>query len=211
MAAALAVAVGALASVIPSDLAHHRRWNVARTERLSFLIYVVVAIGAATMYTPMRTSLPGPTMAKALHRSRAIVLRLSAPLRPGLRRRWSCSQFDPGALPIPSVSSLGRSNRRRPCRRRSPNGNFPTAVCTFGDPCRSGAHHSLPTSTSQYLSDSRGTRPDRTRSHWFPPTPRPRHRRSRPSTSSTSIPASSNTSKTAAPCGSRPSSTHLAT
>lgn len=78
MAAALAAAVGALASALPAELAHHYGWSVARTERLSFLIYVVVGAGAAAMYLPMRTSLPGPTMSRGLHRSRPIVIRLSA-------------------------------------------------------------------------------------------------------------------------------------
>ena len=78
MAAAFSAAAGALASALPAELAHAYHWDLARTERLSFLVYVLVAIGAAAMYVPMRTSLPGPTLAKGLHRSRAIVIRLSA-------------------------------------------------------------------------------------------------------------------------------------
>jgi MFS family permease len=78
MAAALTAAAGALASAVPSALAHHYGWSVVRTERFSFLIYVVVAVGAAAMYLPMRTSLPGPTISRGLGRSRPIVIRLSA-------------------------------------------------------------------------------------------------------------------------------------
>lgn len=78
MAGALAAAAGALASALPAKLAHAYGWNLARTERLSFLIYVPVAVAAAAMYLPMRTSLPGPSLAKGLHKSRSIVVRLSA-------------------------------------------------------------------------------------------------------------------------------------
>lgn len=78
LAGALTAAAGALASALPARLAHAYEWNLARTERLSFLIYVLVGLGAAAMYLPMRTSLPGPVLTRGLHRSRGIVVRLSA-------------------------------------------------------------------------------------------------------------------------------------
>ena len=78
LGAALTAAVGALVSAVPARLAHAYGWDLARTERLSFLVYVVAGLGAAAMYLPMRTSLPGPVLVRGLRRSRGIVLRLSA-------------------------------------------------------------------------------------------------------------------------------------
>ena len=78
LAGALSAALGALASALPAQLAHGYGWNIARTERLSFLVYVLVGLGAAAMYLPMRTSLPGPVLTRGLHQSKWIVLRLSA-------------------------------------------------------------------------------------------------------------------------------------
>lgn len=78
LAGALSAALGALASALPARLAHVYGWNVAGAERLSFLVYVPVGLGAALMYLPMRTSLPGPVLARGLHQSRGIVIRLSA-------------------------------------------------------------------------------------------------------------------------------------
>jgi predicted MFS family arabinose efflux permease len=76
--AALAAAAGALASSLPQRLAQSQHWNVASTERLSFLIYVVTAAGAALVYRGMRTPPPHPDRRHGLHRSRSIVIRLSA-------------------------------------------------------------------------------------------------------------------------------------
>ena len=78
LGAALTAAVGALASAAPGRLAHAYGWDLARTERLSFLVYVLAGLGAAVMYLPMRTSLPGPVLVRGLQRSRSVVLRLSA-------------------------------------------------------------------------------------------------------------------------------------
>lgn len=78
LGAALAAAVGALASALPGRLAHAYGWNLARTERLSFLVYVPVAVGAALLYTRMGTSLPGPVLRRGLQQSRAVIIRLSA-------------------------------------------------------------------------------------------------------------------------------------
>ena len=77
LAGSLAGAAGALASGLPARLAKDAGWSVVRTERLSFLIYVVTAAGAAVIYARMRENLPGPAMRTGLHRSRAIVVRLS--------------------------------------------------------------------------------------------------------------------------------------
>lgn len=78
LGAALTAALGALSSALPQRLADTYGWNVARTERLSFLVYVVVGLGAAALYAPMRASLPGPSLSRGLRRSRGIVVRLSA-------------------------------------------------------------------------------------------------------------------------------------
>jgi len=77
LAGALAGAVGALASALPPRIAHAAGWDVLRTERLSFLVYVVTAIGAAAVYRQMRDTLPGPVMHGGLRKSRSVVVRLS--------------------------------------------------------------------------------------------------------------------------------------
>jgi MFS family permease len=77
LAGTLAGAAGALLSAVPEQLADHHGWSVARTERLSFLIYVVVAAAAAAVYARMGENLPGPSMQTGLHKSRSIVIRLS--------------------------------------------------------------------------------------------------------------------------------------
>ena len=78
LAAALSAAAGALASALPARMAHAFGWDLARTERLSFFIYVLAGLGAAAMYLPMRASLPGPVVGGGLRRSKRIVIRLSA-------------------------------------------------------------------------------------------------------------------------------------
>jgi MFS family permease len=77
LAGTLAGAAGALVSALPERLASEYGWSVERTERLSFLIYVVVAAIAAAVYLRMGASLPGPELRTGLHRSRSIVIRLS--------------------------------------------------------------------------------------------------------------------------------------
>jgi predicted MFS family arabinose efflux permease len=77
LAGSLAGAAGALASALPPRLAHLAGWSVVRTERLSFLVYVATAAGAALIYAGMRENLPGPTIRTGLHRSRGVVIRLS--------------------------------------------------------------------------------------------------------------------------------------
>src|SRR5439155_4292367 len=78
LGAALTAAAGALASALPQRLAQANGWNVAHAERLSFLVYVVTAGGAAAVYGRMRGSLPGPSLRRGLHRSRTVVIKLSA-------------------------------------------------------------------------------------------------------------------------------------
>lgn len=73
----LAAAAGAFASALPAHVARAEGWSVVRTERLSFLIYVVTAAAAATVYARMGGNLPGPAVHTGLHKSRAIVIRLS--------------------------------------------------------------------------------------------------------------------------------------
>jgi predicted MFS family arabinose efflux permease len=78
LVAALAAAAGALASSLPQQIAEVQGWDVAHVERYSFLIYVVTATGAALVYRGMRTVVPHPDRRHGLHRSRSIVIRLSA-------------------------------------------------------------------------------------------------------------------------------------
>jgi MFS family permease len=78
LAAASAAAAGALASPIPQKLAEGHGWDVATTERLSFLVYVIVAVAAAIAYGSLRTHAEVNTPRLGLHRSRPIVIRLSA-------------------------------------------------------------------------------------------------------------------------------------
>jgi MFS family permease len=77
LAGTLAAAAGAFASAVPASLAKAEGWNVVRTERLSFFVYVVTAAAAGVIYARMGQGLPGPAMRTGLHRSRAIVIRLS--------------------------------------------------------------------------------------------------------------------------------------
>lgn len=77
LGAAFAAAAGALASALPERLAQTEGWNVAHTERLSFLVYVVTALVAAAIYGGMRDVLMTSPMRRGLHRSRAVVIKLS--------------------------------------------------------------------------------------------------------------------------------------
>jgi MFS family permease len=78
LAAAFAAALGALASPLPQRLAETNDWDVATAERLSFLVYVVVAVAAALVYRSLRTHAAISTPRRGLHKSRPIVIRLSA-------------------------------------------------------------------------------------------------------------------------------------
>jgi MFS family permease len=78
VAASFAAAAGALASAAPERIASAHGWDVATVERLSFLIYVVTAIGAALAYRGLRTHAEIAAPRRGLHRSRSVVLRLSA-------------------------------------------------------------------------------------------------------------------------------------
>lgn len=78
VAGTLAGAAGALASVAPEKLARFGGWDVVAVERLSFLVYVVVAVAAAHLYGRMRKVLArGLVPPRGLHRSRAVVIKLS--------------------------------------------------------------------------------------------------------------------------------------
>jgi MFS family permease len=80
LVAAFAAAGGALLSAVPDRIARNNGWDVVTVERLSFLIYVVAAIAAAFVYRSLRTHahLPSGASRGRLHKSRNIVLRLSA-------------------------------------------------------------------------------------------------------------------------------------
>jgi predicted MFS family arabinose efflux permease len=80
LCAALAAAMGALASPLPERVAEANGWDVASTERRSFLVYVVAAAIASTVYRRMRGIGVDRAERRApgLHRSRAIVVKLAA-------------------------------------------------------------------------------------------------------------------------------------
>jgi MFS family permease len=78
VAATLAAAAGALASPLPERIARHNGWDVATVQQASFLIYVVTAIAAAFVYRGLRTHAVVGEGRRGLHKSRSIVLRLSA-------------------------------------------------------------------------------------------------------------------------------------
>jgi MFS family permease len=78
LAAAFAAAAGALASPLPERIAESRGWSVVTTERYSFLLYVVTAVVAAGVYRTLRTHSVMELPRRGLHKSRAIVIRLSA-------------------------------------------------------------------------------------------------------------------------------------
>jgi MFS family permease len=77
VAATIAAAVGALASVLPERVAEANGWEVVDVERTSFLVYVVAATFAVAIYARTRDVLGrGPT-ARGLRESRSIVVKLS--------------------------------------------------------------------------------------------------------------------------------------
>ncbi len=78
LGAALAAAAGALASSLPARIAEMHNWDVVVVERLSFLLYVVTAAAAALVYRGLAPTPPHPGVRHGLHKSRNIVIRLSA-------------------------------------------------------------------------------------------------------------------------------------
>lgn len=76
--ASLTGAAGALASALPARIASAYGWDIATVERVSFLIYVVTAIAAALAYRGLRGHHAAVVSRRGLHRSRSIVIRLSA-------------------------------------------------------------------------------------------------------------------------------------
>jgi predicted MFS family arabinose efflux permease len=78
LGAALTAAAGALASALPHRIATARGWGVATVERYSFLIYVITAAIAALVYRGLRPDKPHADRPSGLHKSRKIVIRLSA-------------------------------------------------------------------------------------------------------------------------------------
>lgn len=78
VAGTLAGAAGALASVAPERVARVGGWDIVTVERLSFLVYVIVAVAAARRYRRMRDVLThGLVPPRGLHRSRTVVTKLS--------------------------------------------------------------------------------------------------------------------------------------
>jgi MFS family permease len=78
LGAALTAAVGALVSALPQRLAHAYGWSIVRTERFSFLLYLLTAVGAGLAYSRITKARPAPVSHWGLHRSRSTVIRLSA-------------------------------------------------------------------------------------------------------------------------------------
>ncbi|MGQ0825354.1 MAG: MFS transporter [Actinomycetota bacterium] len=78
LAAALAAAAGALASALPEQIARANDWQVVTVERYSFLLYVVTAVVCVVVYRGLRTSVAISAPRRGLHKSRAIIVRLSA-------------------------------------------------------------------------------------------------------------------------------------
>ena len=78
VAASLMGAAGALASALPARLASANGWDITTVERVSFLVYVVTAVGAAFAYRGLRDHAAATSPRRGLHRSRRIVVRLSA-------------------------------------------------------------------------------------------------------------------------------------
>ena len=78
VAASLAGAAGALASALPARIASANGWDITTVERLSFLVYVVTAIAAGLAYRGLRDHAAVASPRRGLHRSRPIVIRLSA-------------------------------------------------------------------------------------------------------------------------------------
>jgi MFS family permease len=74
----LAGAAGALVSPLPDRLARNHGWDVVTVQRLSFLIYVVVGAACFLVYRGLRTHAEFETPRRGLHKSKAIVVRLSA-------------------------------------------------------------------------------------------------------------------------------------
>jgi predicted MFS family arabinose efflux permease len=63
---------------LPERIAHAHDWDVATVMRLSFLIYIVTAVVAALVYRGLRTHAHLEAPRRGLHKSRSIVVRLSA-------------------------------------------------------------------------------------------------------------------------------------
>jgi MFS family permease len=78
VAATLAAAAGALASALPHRIAEMHDLDVVTVERVSFSIYVVTAALAALVYRRLHTHALVAPPARGLHKSRSIVVRLSA-------------------------------------------------------------------------------------------------------------------------------------
>lgn len=79
LAGGFGAAAGALLSPLPQWLARRNDWDIARTERLAFGAYVLVAIVAAIVYRRLAPAThQQPTRPRPIRESRTIVLRLAA-------------------------------------------------------------------------------------------------------------------------------------
>ena|SRR5579875_1809728 len=81
VAGAMAGALGALASGLPSILSGHSGWNLLAAQRLGFVAYAAVAVAAACLYGSLTAAVESAPQAMPrgpLTKSRAIVIHLAA-------------------------------------------------------------------------------------------------------------------------------------
>jgi len=77
----LAGALGALVSGVPVLLAQHAGWSLSGAQRLGFVIYSIVAVAVALLYSGLSSAIetrPAGVRQAPLAQSRGIVLRLAA-------------------------------------------------------------------------------------------------------------------------------------
>src|SRR5258708_5702469 len=89
VAGALAGALGALASGLPSLLASRFGWNVITAQRSGFVAYSAIALIAAVVYRSLSGAVEvdaGPVHISPLPKSRGLAVRFTIDLRPHLLR-----------------------------------------------------------------------------------------------------------------------------
>ena len=111
--AALAAAAGALASALPDRIARERGWELLTVQRVSFLLYAVVAVVIIFVYRRLRIpDYVASAPRRGLHRSRGIVLRLSALFSLDSAGGRDGGAVDSRAVPRPALRPLARGDGR---------------------------------------------------------------------------------------------------